>query len=88
MLKLIPKTHSASGLQIVEVHDEQGSLVAGIYPLESGIKIISANFQGGEHPEAYVEVDPRLPVPSLNIPFGKPGPYEFVAGKLMKYGLG
>lgn len=93
-MKLVPKTHASREGQIAicEIRTDDGKMVGCIYPTDAGIKIISPNFvkapDQSDSVEAYLTVDARVPVPQFDIPFGQPGPYEFVAGKVMKYGLG
>lgn len=93
-MQLIPKFHTAPAgrVQICEIRTDDGKMVGTIYPTPEGIKIISPNFvkspDAPDSVEAYLLVDERVPIPQFDIPFGQPGPYSFVGGKLMKYGLG
>lgn len=90
MMELLLKVHEITGLKVCEVRNEAGELVAGIYPTDHGIKIISPNFIEGEE-ESIIgihSVDPRLPVPQLDLSFRPPGPYSFKGGKIVRFGRG
>lgn len=57
--------HHASRGSVVEIHDDERGLVATIYPIEGGVKIISKHFNG-ERGEELVRFDGGFP-PALEI---------------------
>ena len=47
----IKEQHMREGRQMVEVYNDHGALIAGIYPADRGLKIVSRTLGGGTFDE-------------------------------------
>ena len=63
MTRLKTSWHASRGL-VVEVWDDDRGLLATIYPIEGGVKIVSEYFAG--RVEQFVELDAAFP-PALEV---------------------